>query len=417
MRKTTKILPLIVSFIALFLLSLPYYSGDVKNHLVWAKSIVNEGTLNFYQREFHNFAFPNYPPLAMLAFAISLKLYQLLNQLAWYLNIQFRIFPSNLIYLFEWENTLIAFLKLPAILSNIAIALGLYFLTSLKERSEKIKIIAAASFLLNPASLYLSVIWGQIDLMAMAFLVFAVLALYKNCRYTSSLLVVLALLSKQTVIVFLPVFVWIYFKKFNLLATLKSLFFMIIIFYLFYLPFNQQSILWPFTFYKQNFNLVAASVGENAINLWGMLYNFERVFDGEKLLGLTLQQVGYSMFFLIIVTPSLVFIKKRASLKRGLEYMLIITLVYFLVLTRMHERYLAPAVVFSSFLWMVKKRYAFSFIFFSTLHFLNLYRGLYQPDIAFLKQLVTSNLFLSTLVSIYILVATFYLYKFIKDEG
>ena len=121
----TKIFLLVFIFIIYFIFAVPFYSGDVKNHLVWANSLLIDGTLGFYDRVFHDYAFPNYPPGAMILFAVSLKLYYLTNQLVWFLNVV-PLFPSQLIFYFQGENVMIAFLKLPAILAHFGIVLYLY---------------------------------------------------------------------------------------------------------------------------------------------------------------------------------------------------------------------------------------------------------------------------------------------------
>ena len=57
---TLKNVLFLASFLFVYIiLSFPYFSGDVKNHIVWGTSILDEGTSGFYQREFHNFSFPN----------------------------------------------------------------------------------------------------------------------------------------------------------------------------------------------------------------------------------------------------------------------------------------------------------------------------------------------------------------------
>ncbi|MEK6882180.1 MAG: hypothetical protein AABY22_21360 [Nanoarchaeota archaeon] len=76
-----------------FVMSLPYYSGDVKNHVIWAQSILDQGIVGFYERYFHDYAFQSYPPISTGLFVVSLGLYNLLYNLIHFLNIQIPVFP------------------------------------------------------------------------------------------------------------------------------------------------------------------------------------------------------------------------------------------------------------------------------------------------------------------------------------
>src|SRR3989344_4927136 len=117
-----------------FVLSFPYYSGDVKNHVIWAKSILDFGPFGLYERTFHDYAYPNYPPLAMFTFTLSLIIYNLVYSFIWFLNNSFSVFPSNFIITFESWNMQAAFLKLPALISTIGISFILY---NLGQRTKK----------------------------------------------------------------------------------------------------------------------------------------------------------------------------------------------------------------------------------------------------------------------------------------
>jgi len=114
----------------MFRLGLVYfqYSGDVKNHLVWAKAVV-ENPEGVYQRQFPGFNMANYPPLALIFFSLSWRLYQgsvfLINQL----NIHYQFFPSAMVSLFDSLNMQAAFLKLPSIVSDLGIALLIFVIS------------------------------------------------------------------------------------------------------------------------------------------------------------------------------------------------------------------------------------------------------------------------------------------------
>lgn len=416
---------LLIVFLIYFAISLPDYSGDVKNHVVWAQSILSFGPLGFYERDFPGFAFPNYPPLAMALFTASLKLYQLTNQLVWFLNTNLPVFPSKLVYFVQWENVLISFLKLPAILSNIGIAVFLLLLLGIVNQKNWVKIAALLSFVLNPAALYLSTVWGQIDYLPLFFLLFSIYFILKKKFYLPVILISLSILSKQTVIIFLPIFFYLVIKQFGWKRFLISLGLILGIFILSYVPFNNTSLIWPFEIYKKNFDMVAYSVAEDSLNFWGILFNFQRHSDLDNFLFFSYQHWGYILYTLFITLPAIKFFNLTKSvvnmldkgfIKNLFSFLLILSLSYFFFLTRMHERYLAPAIVFSVVLSFFDRKYIPVFLGISVINLVNLYKGLYKPEINFLVILANTTLVLNLLVLIYIWLMLYSLIVFLRIQ-
>lgn len=401
-----------------FYLSLPFYSGDVKNHIVWGASILHDGLLGFYQREFHNFSFPNYPPVSMLLFASSVWLYDFVYHWSMYLNLKFSFFPSAIIPFLQGENTQISFLKLPAILPLIGLGFLLAAIYKLVIRgNEKTNTILRHLFLLNPAVVYLAVIWGQNDLLQNLFLLLAIYLLLKEKLWWSFLAAGLAILSKQTILMLWLVYLFVIFKKYGLQKSLYGLFASLGLLFISYLPFHEFSLTWPFVFYKETLKTTGYLVSDNAINFWGLIFNFAKVDASSTYLGLPLEVWGYVLFIPLALPVIWSFWKQEFTYKRVFQLFFIISALYFLVLTRMHERYMVPVIVFTSVLVIFKKKlYWVNLIFFSILHFINLYRGLLQPDIPLLNRLISSALFLNTLVLGYIILLGINVVNFFKDE-
>lgn len=397
-------------------LSLPYYSGDVKNHVVWADSIIKSGPSGLYDRYFHDYSYPNYPPVAMWSFVLSELAYRSTNSLIWYLNTNIPFFPSRLVYFFQWENVHFAYIKLPAIISNIGIGIAIYLLFGLlkKNASFRLKIFLSALFLLNPASIYLSVIWGQIDTMPIMFLVFAIYFALRKSTWLTFISISLSLLSKQTVIIFMPIFLVFSYKLFNLKKILLGLSLASAIFYIAYAPFNNNSLFYPLELYRSNFKYVAFITSASALNFWGAISDFRGTSDLEKFGIFTYQQWGYLIFGLFFIPALLAFIRRKRSLEYFFHFLFLTTIAYFFILTRMHERYLIPVTIFGTLMLLFNKKYIFGLIFFTFLHFLNLYRGLYQPDMGIFN-MMAKNIFLQqVLVLIYFLILIFHTYKFFK---
>jgi dolichyl-phosphate-mannose-protein mannosyltransferase len=405
-------------FVFFFNLAVPFYSGDVINHKVWGESLLKDGSLGFYERVFKDIAYPNYPPVAMWSFALSFFIYESLNNLVYLLNLAIGIFPSDLVHFLERDNTLIAFLKIPALVANFFIATTLYLIYPYIKKNVTLKqrIIWSAVFLFNPAVIYLSVVWGQIDLLPIAFLLFATYLLFKRNLLISSICLAAAFLSKQTAVIFIPLYMYWVYKEFGAKGFGKSSLVLVGTFYLAYLPFHLPSLIWPVELFINNFSLVSHSVGENALNLWGGLFKFQRHSDSEFFSGLTLQAWGY-LLFLISISPSIFLLLKKGHSKKilFLEFFAILSLNYFFFLTRMHERYLIPAIVFLTIASAVSKKYIPALIVISIVEFINLYRGLMQPDIKVANALISENLNLNILVVSYFLTICYCHYLYYKN--
>ncbi len=402
-------------FIVYFLISIPFYSGDVKNHVSWVNSLITFGPLNFYNREIPGFYTPNYPPLTILLFFLSEQLYQAVILFTNWINSMLGIFPSQLVYLVHWENVRYAFYKIFPILGNLLICFGIYKLISLNNLSSAKKKLVCAIFLFNPTVIYVSAIWGQVDFIPLAFVIFSLFFLLSKKLYLPVFFLGLALMSKQTSIIFLPLFGYLIFNKYGLKDLIKSTLLIVVMFYVFFIPFHQSSLTWPFEFYLSSFNSVAKTVGENVYNFWGAVFNFNNPLDETKYLLLSFRQWGILLFSLFMIYPSYIFIRQDKSIKNILSFMAILSLTYFFFITRLHERHLAPAILFLSILPAFDKKYILPLIFITTFYMLNLYNGSHQPNIEFLNLAVENTLLIKALIVVYF-VMNIYLVFLFKEE-
>jgi Gpi18-like mannosyltransferase len=407
-------------FLFYFFISLPYYSGDVKNHVVWAGSILSDGTVGFFDRTFPGFAYQNYPSLAMYFFAGSLGLYDLVNGSILNLN-NLSFFPSSLVPFFAWENIRVSFLKLPGFLPVLGISAVIYFFACsyLKDKLSK-KILLMALFAFNPAVIYLGAVWGQIDLLPLMFILWAYYFVLKKKLFLSVLFSSFALLSKQTIIIFWLIYLILLYKQMDIKSVVKALIGNFLIFQLSYLPFGLTFLIGPLELYKTNYTLVDSTTSINALNFWALFFGPEGADDRVKLFGISYQYLGYIIFGIFFISFLVRFIKSKITLKNFLMFLFMVTITYYLFLTRMHERYIIPAVVFASLFLMFNKKYWFNYIFITVLAFLNIYRGLYQPSIGFLEVALKNIYFLNTLIILYLIFfminCYIYFFKQVKDE-
>lgn len=417
-KKITWIFFYFLVFLAYFLISLPYYSGDIKNHLAWGKSIVEFGTYGFYDRTFPGYSFPTYPPLITLLFGLSFWFYQLVLNLANHLNLSLGVFPSRIIWFMEWENTLIAFIKLSGTIPVIILGYLLVRFSKIfnKEIIVKNRKLPLAILFLNPAVIYLAAIWGQTDILQNLLLLLAFYFLFIKKLWPSFIFAALAILSKQTILILWGVYFVTLFKLDGFKKMLDGILVNLAVFYLAYLPFHDLSITWPIWFYRYNMTLVDFGVAENALNLWGFLYNFKSASSNQLFLSLPLDIWGYLMLAVLSIPLLTVFWFRKFSYQKFFQLLFLISIIYFFVLTRMHERYLIPAVIYSAMLILFGKKYWISFIFFSLLHFLNLYKGLTEPNISFLTAIVKSTMALNILVLGYFILIIYNYYLYIKND-
>lgn len=404
---------LIFFFITFFLISVPYYSGDVKNHVVWGRSILNEGAPGFYGREFHGYSFPNYPPVSMFSFAASAWFYDFSKSLIFNLN-NYSIFPSGLVHWIEYENVLISFLKIPAILPFVLSGWFVYLFARLFKKNVKQSLLYTILFLLNPSLIYLAVVWGQNDFTQVLFILGAFYFFLREKFIPAYIFAGLSILSKQTVLMIWGVFFVTFFKLYGISKSAVVLLTSITILWLAYLPFNVSSPIWPFTFYNETLKTTGFLVSDNAINFWGLIFNFKPVDAAQNLFLLRWEHWGFLAFGLLSFPLLYKYLKTKFSSESLFYFLFMISITYFFILTRMHERYLFFGIIFAHFLTMVNRKYWYNLLFFSVLYFLNLYRGLFQPDFPLLPDLLRNEIFLSGLAAGYlvILIYNYYFYMF-----
>ncbi len=364
------------------------YSGDIGNHLVWGRGVL-EGTLGFFSRKFPGFNDPNYPPVIIYLFGLSVWLYQIATQSVNFLNQTIRIFPSGLVHLMPTLNMQSAFMKLPGIFADIGIAWLIYQLAPTKKKSTKL--LLTSLFLFNPAVIYISTVWGQIESLPIFFILlsFYFLSLFEkkqkskidinNWYYLSHLSFTFAVLSKQTALWLLPIMLIVLFKRTSLINFLKGLFVQLISFVLLYLPFT-FSLIEPFKIYLQTLSGSTTLAAESVWNIWHFLLP-PNAQDSILFLGLSIR--FWSILSLTIVY---LFVCLRLFLNFEKEdiynSLFLLSLAAFFIQTRVHEKHLFPALIFLLLVSSPKKlnKYVF-FAVLSVYHMLDLYQSLQLPFI------------------------------------
>lgn len=409
------------------LLSVQIYSGDVNNHVSWGKDMLRNGPGGIYERDFYPIygtMTPTYPPLSIYMFTVSEWMYETLNKTVWWLNLNIPIFPSNFIYVWEDQDTQPAFFKVWAIAADILIGFTVYKFSKKLTKDTRWWLFSAAMVIVNPAFFYNSAYWGQLEAVPIAFLLLAFYFLFYSPRHIlSALFLSLALLSKQTSIIFVPLFSLAYFLKFGWSKSLKGLAVSAITAWILFLPFYHRGNLltFPFTTYLAKIKTGSGSdfVNDHAFNLWRLgPESFQKTSDsGVFGLGLTYSAWGYLVFGCIYVLVLLKLAKRKVDTTLYFRAAVIVMLGGFLVLTRMHERYLAPAIAFMIVGFVGRRAWIWGFIFLSLFHFLNLYHNWWAPRWPILVDWlsVKGNVDLLILMTSGLFLALFY--DFLKQDN
>lgn len=387
--------------------------GDVNNHFTWAREIALWGFSGLFEKDFEfpfGTANANYPPIAFYLFYLFYKVYFLTQSLIWQINIHVGLFPSSLIEIFNNPAVLPDFMKIPAILSDVGIAWLIYIIA---KRQQKLKnlfnpILLASFILFNPAFFYNSAYWGQIDSIPIFFILLSLyLLLYTKHSTLSLISFTLSLLSKQTAIIFLPIFIILSYKKMGIKKTLIAFFISLIIFLTAFYPFYQKGhlLIFPFVTYLYKILMVSGNnyVTDHAFNFWRLIVGDKQIPDATRFFSIiTYNLVGYLItgFFLIVVLIKS--LKKKILPENVFLYFYLVAFFSFLFLTRIHERHLLQALPFLLLTVSNRSRLAV-FIFLSLFNFLNLYHDWWSPPL-FFASLVSNSLFINICIFILIII-------------
>lgn len=380
---------IIAILIKLILIVFPGYPYDLSLHQKWGNFLINHSPLEIY-----NQTTCNLPPV-------------------WVYNLWFF---SNAHHLITHQpiSIISEVLKLPAVLADIAIGLIIFYFLIKKGVKEKIALVASLFFLLNPFVIYNSSVWGQLDSVYTLFALLAFILADQKKTYLGSIFLALSFLTKLQGIIFLPLFLFFIFNKYS-----RKIKFITIAFYLativitifpFILAGNKLGFLVEKTWITSS--KILPYLSANAFNLWWPLqiiisplkifYLSENInFVGP----LTFKIAGFILFALFYL---LIFLKRKSNV---FFLASLISLLFFMIPTAMHERYIFPFFAFlpivGAMAWPKNKKYLWIYIIFSLTSLLNLFFAFSINNIFFLNLFWTLSIFLS-LINIFFFFYLFY---------
>ncbi|MCL4374669.1 hypothetical protein M1523_02305 [Patescibacteria group bacterium] len=390
-RTRTLIILLLLGLLMRIALSVVTHNGDVNTHIAWGSDIVSHGLTGLYQRnlmENYGVSAVNYPPITICFFALSYYLYSLIGPLLWKLNLLIPLFPSQVIFFWrDQQFVLPALMKLWAILADIGLAYVVYrFVRGWdKTKSGRLPLVAAGLILFNPAFFYNSAYWGQIDVIPLFFITLAFYLLLESKRtYWPVVCAALALLTKQTAIVFFPILALLYYRRFRWFGSVKALLLFLLMTWAFLFPFCRpgSGLFCPWiTYWQRILNQYGSDyLTAHAFNFWGLITGLGHVPDSISIVfGLSARSVGE---ILVILNTGVILYLLHKSRYRTIaifQSLFLIPFAVFLFATRMHERHLLLVLPFLLLFLLSKRQPLAVFIYLSLFHFYNLYSGWWSP--------------------------------------
>jgi Gpi18-like mannosyltransferase len=233
---------------------------------------------------------------------------------------------------------------------DLATAAIIYFFVR-KQSSFKVALASTVLYAFNPAVIYNTAVWGQLDAIYTFFLVLSLLLALKSKPTPSAVVFALGLLTKPQGIALLPLIALLIYKKNGLKNLLYSITAFAATIILVVLPF--EGVGNPFTFlvnvYSNGYTYYNYT-SVNAFNLWGLYALWMK--DGY------LFYVGWLLFGAVAVF-SLYFVHKRLKISGDMiaifaAFMLFFA--FFMLPTRIHERYLFPAISMLALMFPLVKR-------------------------------------------------------------
>lgn len=281
--------------------------------------------------------------------------------------------------------------------------------------------------ILNPAFLYNSLIWGQVDGILATLVFLAIYYSHRSRLILSAVFLTLAINMKLQAIVFLPVWglLWLcaVAKARNLRTVLLPLLTIVATQFVVALPFIASD-----GGITQVWHVVTNSVGffpkisMNAFNMWYWLVPDTAASDETIFIaGLTYKRAGLLMFFissffallpLLIITTKKLF-RHESKLQPSPELVWItsalVGLLFFFTNTQMHERYAHPVLIFLACYAFACRKWV-PYLIFSLAYLLNLEGLLRVFRLNSYHTLIFDARFIAGLYALAIIVLWVYLY-------
>ena len=301
--------------VRMYLSTLQGFEFDISLFRTWSRGVHFTGISDFY----HGVK-SDYPPLYIY--------------ILWAVGAFYELFISSS---FDIQSPVFTILlKTPAMIADIATAL-LIFLIVRKYGSFNMSFLCMTVYAFNPAIIYNSAIWGQVDSVYTLFLMFALMEFVSGKPMIAGTSLALGILTKPQSLVLVPLFALIMLKKHSLLTFVKVSIASFTVFVLVALPFYlNTSIFGLFRLYFSSYTQYPFN-SLNALNIWAFGGLFQP--DNKIFLFLTYRIWGYLLFSLLFIYVAYIITKRKDNISIYIATA-ILFFGFFMLFTRIHERYL-----------------------------------------------------------------------------
>ncbi|KJU87327.1 glycosyl transferase family protein [Candidatus Magnetobacterium bavaricum] len=309
------------------------YPADISCFRSWAIYVADKGFANFYSGEI----FADYPPGYIYVLYLVGKIRAALS-------------------MSYTTTSYLVLVKLPPIIADIITA-GIIFRLAARGVSIKSALVLSLIYLFNPAVILNSCLWGQVDAVFTLCILLTLMAITGQRLVVAALLFVVSVLVKPQALIFSPVIVFAFLMQSWSKESLKTIAIAtgcaIGLFALAVMPFSiHKDAFWIFSLYQKTLaSYPYASL--NAFNLFALTGgNFQA--DSTRFLFMSYSTWGIIFILWTVIVASYLFYKNRTPQILPLLALFIITAVY-VTTSKMHERYLFPAMLIALFSYIHTK--------------------------------------------------------------
>ena len=347
---TVAALLLVALLVRLLFIGAEGFKNDVSTFEAWALTITERPLSQFFAKA----GFADYPPGYFYVLWVVGHLYKLF------------------VHTDPGWNILKVFVKVPGILMDLVDA-ALIFAIVRRFASTAWAFGALALFAFNPATIFISAYWGQVDSVAAGFVLGAILCVFdaaakdaKAATYPivgAWVLTAASILIKPPAIILIPLLLAFSVatddKARRLTATVIGVAAAAVFTFIATVPFHPSGnpldvFAWLYGRYQYASSVYPYN-SVNAFNLYAMVHHF---WEPDSQFLLILPQYGWGIVLFLAAVALVVsrYVQSREPVA-FLEGAMILSLGYFVLLTRMHERYIFDALLLAIPLAALRRRY------------------------------------------------------------
>lgn len=366
----------------------------------------------------------NLPPGATYIFGTS---YYLHMQASKGINALLQRPPGTLLWMNDGSFANM-FLRIPPAIADVILGLLIYLLVT--KAKKKNALFIASLYLFNPISIYNSAVWGQIDSVPTMFFVSALYFLSSKKYLLSMLAASLSLFVKLSLLPLFPLYVVILLFQVKTKKLIINSLFTFGAILLFITPISRTPLVWLIQFLSKNSMNVLDNVTANTYNFWWMILRpklfIPTIPATDTFIFVSYSFWGYFLYGLFLLPLVIIIYKQR---KKQLTARVIfgafsaLSIIYFLFLPSMHERYLFSFFPLMAVYVGLKAKYLKTFFVVNIIYGVNLFSvwRYMIPEATLRADPILTNVWLSWILSILItamgmLIYTTFVFPYFQSE-